>query len=184
MTASAIAFRPLIEADLPQLHRWFNTPHVSQWWEVSGKNRPSLELVTSKYSPRFYDQDPVDCYVIHYDGQPVGMIQACNLDDFPEEKTNFSIDESCISIDILIGEPDYVHLGLGSTIIREFLRTIVFKKYDADLCLVDPGIDNEIAIKAYQKAGFKYLKTVLYEKENKREHLFVIHRRELEADKE
>jgi hypothetical protein len=45
-------------------------------------------------------------------------------------------------------------------------------------------VKNEIAIKAYDKAGFKYLKTVWYEKEGVQEHLLSINRDEIELDKD
>ena len=112
------------------------------------------------------------------------MVQSCKLDDYPAEKANFDLDRSCAGIDICIGEEDYVHRGLGSTIIRKFLKEIIFKIYDVDCCIVDPHVKNEIAIKAYNKAGFKYLKTVWYQKESVKEHLLSINRDEIEIDKD
>jgi RimJ/RimL family protein N-acetyltransferase len=179
MKTGKITFRSLRENDLPLLHRWFNTPHVSEWWEVEGEKTPSLELVKKHYLPRVNGNEPVDVYFIMHDGNPIGMVQSCNLDDEPDEKINFGIEQSCAGIDLLIGEKNYVHRGLGSVIIRQFLRDIVFRKYDVAGCLVDPQVENEIAIKAYYKAGFKYLKTVWYEKESKQEHLLVINRDEI-----
>ncbi|OGO30542.1 MAG: hypothetical protein A2Z29_11225 [Chloroflexi bacterium RBG_16_56_11] len=184
MKAGKIAFKRLKETDLPLMHRWLNTPHVSEWWEVSGKKLPSLETVREKYLPRIKGNDPVDCFLIAYDGMPIGMVQSCKMDDFPAEKANFNLDQSCAAIDIVIGEEDYVHRGLGSSIIREFLKEVIFKKYAVDCCIVDPYVENEIAIRAYNKAGFKYLKTVWYEKESRREHILSINRDEIELDKE
>jgi aminoglycoside 6'-N-acetyltransferase len=177
--AGKTTFKRLQETDLPLMHRWFNTPHVSEWWKVDGKNLPSLEEVRQKYLPRIKGKDPVDVYLIIYNDKPIGMVQSCKLDDFPNEKANFGLNQSCVGIDIFIGEESYVHHGLGSGIIKEFLKNIVFEKYEVDCCIVDPQVENEIAIKAYKKAGFKYLKTVWYEKDGWREHLFSINRNEL-----
>jgi aminoglycoside 6'-N-acetyltransferase len=180
MKTGEITFRPLRENDLPLLHRWFNTPHVSEWWVVEGEKRPSFELVKKHYLPRINGNEPVDVYLVMHDGNPIGMVQACKLDDEPAEKANFGIEHGCAGIDLLIGEADFVHRGQGSGIIQQFLRDIVFRKYDVASCLVDPQVENEIAIKAYNKAGFKYLKTVWYEKESKQEHILIINRDEIQ----
>ena len=179
MKTVTIAFVPLQIADLPLVHQWFNTPHVSIWWSVSGRLKPSLEIVRDKYLPRINGIDPVDCYIISLDGTPAGMVQSYKFDDFPAEKEEFGLDKSCAGIDIMIGEEAYVHKGLGSAVIRQFLKDVVFKKYDVACCIVDPYMENEIAVKAYKKAGFKYVKTVLYRKENRQEHILAIGRDEI-----
>lgn len=184
MKAGKITFKLLREIDLPLMHKWFNTPHVSEWWEIDGNKMPSLETVRKHYLPRIKGNDPVDCYLIIHDGKPIGMVQSCKMDDFPAEKANFDLDRSCAGIDICIGEADYVHRGLGSTIIRKFLKEILFEKYDIDCCIVDPSVKNEIAIKTYNKAGFKYLKTVWYEKEGAQEHILSINRNEIGLDRD
>jgi RimJ/RimL family protein N-acetyltransferase len=184
MKAGKITFNRLKKSDLPMLHRWFNTPHVSEWWEIDGNRYPSLDEVKKHYSPRITGSERVDVYLIIHDGMPIGMVQSYKLDDEPAEKANFGLDRNCAGIDMLIGDKDYIHRGLGSGIIREFLKEIVFKEYDVDRCIVDPYVKNEIAIKAYKKAGFKYLKTVWYEKESKREHIFSIDREEIVHDKD
>jgi len=173
-----IAFKPLREKDLPLMHRWLNTPHVSEWWSLDGNHHPSMEEVVRHYSPRIKGKEPVDVYIIIYDSKAIGMIQSCCLDDEPEEKAIFGIDRSCAGIDLFIGEEDYVHRGLGSGIIREFLKQVVFKKYDVDCCAIDPSVDNKIAIRAYEKAGFKHFKTIWYEKDQINEHILVINRDE------
>jgi RimJ/RimL family protein N-acetyltransferase len=173
-----IAFQPLREKDLPLLHRWLNTPHVSQWWSLDGNHHPSMEEVVRHFSPRIKRQDPVDVFIIIYDKKPIGMIQSCCLDYEPEEKANFGIDQSCAGIDLFIGEEDYIHRGLGSSIVREFLKQIAFKKYNVDCCAIDPSVDNKIAIRAYEKAGFKYFKTVWYEPDEQWEDIYIISRDE------
>jgi RimJ/RimL family protein N-acetyltransferase len=173
-----ISFKPLQEKDLPLMHRWLNTQHVSEWWSLDGNHHPSMEEVVSHFSPRVKGKEPVDVFIIVYDGKPIGMIQSCRLDDYPEEKALFGLDDRCAGIDIFIGEEDYVHKGLGSGIIREFLKQVVFSKYNADSCIIDPQVENKIAIRAYEKVGFKYLRTVWYEKDKMDENIYIIRRDE------
>jgi len=173
-----ISFRLLREKDLPLMHRWLNTPHVSEWWSLDGNHHTSMKEVIKHYSPRIKGEEAVDVFIIIYDGKPIGMIQTCCLDDEPEEKAKVGIDRSCAGIDLFIGEEEYVHRKLGSGIIRKFLKEVVFKKYNVDCCIIDPQVENKIAIRAYEKAGFKYFKTIWYEKDRQREHILVIDREE------
>jgi len=161
------------------MHRWLNTPHVSEWWELDGKHHPSLEEVKGKYYPRILRQDHVDCFIFSIDRTPAGMIQYCNMtEDLPEQNI-FRLEGKYGGIDIFIGEEDYVHKGLGNGIILAFLKEIAFRKHDIDYCMVDPEPINTIAVKAYRKAGFKYLKSVWYEPEKKKEDVYIIRREEV-----
>jgi RimJ/RimL family protein N-acetyltransferase len=178
MKTGKITFRPLRESDLPLLHHWFNTPHVSQWWSHDGNHHPSLAEVKAKYTPRVLPQENVDVYIFSYDKKPIGMIQACNMDDEPQEKATFGLEEGCVGIDLCIGEENYVHKGLGSIIIRQFLKEIVFSRKHLTACVADPQVGNTIAIKCYQKAGFKYSKTVWYEPDKQTEDVYIISRDE------
>jgi RimJ/RimL family protein N-acetyltransferase len=104
--------------------------------------------------------------VILYGGKPVGMVQSYRIDDYPTHKTMIDLDCRAAGIDIFIGEEDHVNRGLGSLIIRKFLNDIVFANYGVDCCITDPEPENEAAIKAYSKAGFKYVKTVRNHQDN------------------
>jgi RimJ/RimL family protein N-acetyltransferase len=178
MKTGKITFRPLRKNDLPLLHRWFNTPHVSQWWSHDGNHHPSFEEIKKKYSPRILPQENVDVYIFSYEKKPIGMIQSCKMDDEPAEKTIFGLEDGCVGIDLCIGEEDYVHKGLGSAIIRRFLMEIVFSDGNVAACIADPQLENTIAIKCYQKAGFRYLRTVWYEPDKQREDVYIISRHE------
>ena len=184
MKTGQIAFKQLRQIDLPLMHKWLNTPHVRQWYRIYAKKSPSQDEVRRKYLPRINGDDPTSCYVIVYDSMPIGMVQSYKLDDYPSEKEVFNLNQCCVGIDIFIGEEDYIHQGLGSTIIKRFLQQIVFIKYDVDCCIVDPIIRNEVAIKAYHKAGFKYVKTFWNQQEGEYGYIMSINRDEIESKKD
>lgn len=158
-----IGFRPLELADLPQLLRWLNTPHVVQWWEEP----PTFEEIVAKYTPRIMGQEPVHCFVILYDGHPIGYIQSYSIRDYPDFSRYVDSLEAMVGVDVFIGDADHVHKGLGSFIVTCFLRTIVFDSQHATSCLIDPDARNTVAIRAYEKAGFQHLQTVQVSKDNK-----------------
>jgi len=117
-----ITFRPLAEAYLPILHRWLNTPHVSQWWEVDGKRNPDYAAVSLKFMPRIRGLEPVNCFLVLYDARPVAFIESCRMEDFPTEKAALGIPANAADVDTFIGETDFLHKGFGSVYIRKFLK--------------------------------------------------------------
>ncbi|MBI4642138.1 MAG: GNAT family N-acetyltransferase [Candidatus Tectomicrobia bacterium] len=80
---------------------------------------------------------------------------------------------------MFIGEADYIHKGLGSSILRTFLREIVFATSDAVSCIIGPEPKNKVAIRAYEKAGFSYLKTIQIPDEEEPEYLMRIERADI-----
>jgi len=155
-----ISFRPLTEHDLPLMHRWLNTEHVARWYRVRGAPRPTLDWVTARYLPRIRGDDPTRSFVIMLGGRPVGYVQGYLIADDPEYSARVQVDEGAVGLDMFIGEPDVVYKGLGSHIVRRFLAEIVFQEMGALSCIIGPEPENAAAIRAYAKAGFRYLKTV------------------------
>jgi RimJ/RimL family protein N-acetyltransferase len=152
-----ISFEPLEIRHLELLHRWLNSPHVLEWWDNPG---PSLERVQQSYIPSIEGREPTHCYLIHYDGTAIGFIQSYLIADHSEYAEQLEIEERAAGVDLYIGDPDYLHRGLGAPILRSFLRQFVFADPDIESCIIGPAAGNRIAIRAYEKAGFSYLKTV------------------------
>jgi RimJ/RimL family protein N-acetyltransferase len=140
-----IKFRSLNRGDLPLMHRWLNTPHVVEWW---ADEAVGLDEISAKYSPRIDGKEDVRCFVIVRDERPIGYIQ-----EYPAE-------EKSVGIDLFIGEFEFVHRGLGASIIRQFLADVVFANPAVESCVIDPLVSNRGAIRAYEKAGFSHLETV------------------------
>ncbi len=151
-----IIFRPLAEADLTLLHRWLNTPHVSQWWEVNGKINPDYSAVSGKFMPRIRGLEPVNCFLVLYDTRPVAFIESCRMEDFPTEKAALRIPANAVGVDTFIGETDFLHKGFGAVYIRKFLKEIIFREPGINSCIVDPEPANKIAVRAWEKAGFNF----------------------------
>ena len=167
------------------MFRWLNTPHVSKWWDIDGKKNPSQEDVDRHYLPRINGQDSTTtCYLIIYNGTPIGYIQSCSLNDFPSAKAAFDLEHDCAGIDIFIGEEEYVYRGFGSIIIKKFLHDVLFVEYDVPCCIIDPDLENKAAIKAYNKAGFKYIKTVWNSEDNVYAYLMSVDRAEFSIEEE
>ena len=103
---------------------------------------------------------PLGHYTIRYGAQPIGFIQTYPLRAYPDYATLIGIEDEAAGIDLFIGEADYAYRGLGAPLLRAFLRQVVFTDPAIDSCIIDPEINNTSAIRAYEKAGFIYLKTI------------------------
>ncbi|HZS88511.1 MAG TPA: GNAT family N-acetyltransferase [Chloroflexota bacterium] len=175
-----IGFRPLAIDDLQLLHRWFAQSHVATWYRDEADL--SYDEVVAQYAPSIRGEEPVHGFIITYDGRPIGQIQTYRIAAYPTYRGHIDIVDGMAGVDLLIGDPDYVHQGLGSHILRRFLREIVFGTYGATSCLIDPEVDNTVAIRCYEKAGFRHLTTVQLSPDGPRLYLMRIERAAVAAD--
>jgi RimJ/RimL family protein N-acetyltransferase len=66
--------------------------------------------------------------------------------------------------------------------LRAFLRDILFARADVTGCGIWPEPGNAIAIAAYERAGFRYLRTVTIPPQNEHAYLMYMARGELWRD--
>ncbi len=159
---SAITFKPLAREHFSLMQKWINTPHVNQWWGNNGEWKKSD--IAQKYEPRLDgfqlvngQEKPIFGFIIYCALQPIGFIQIYNAYDFPREGYELTnLPSSLGAIDFFIGEEAYLHKGLGTVSIIEFIHQYVWKHFDH--CFVDPDSGNKAALKCYQKAGFRPVK--------------------------
>ena len=163
--------------DLDLMHRWLNDDFVARWWP----GWPSLEQVRAKYAPRIEGTEPTKCYIIELEERPVGFIQCYYIRDWPEYAIGAE-GATAAGIDLFLGERRYGYQGLGPRVIRQFLREVMFAEYAVDSCIIGPAQNNHAAIRAYEKVGFRYLKTVSIPGELEPEYLMRIMRVEFAHD--
>jgi RimJ/RimL family protein N-acetyltransferase len=80
---------------------------------------------------------------------------------------------------MFIGNQDYLSQGLGAPLLRRFVREVVFADASVVSCTIGPDPTNSIAMKAYEKAGFRYLRTIQLQETNEQQYLMVMTRIEL-----
>jgi aminoglycoside 6'-N-acetyltransferase len=152
-----ISFRPVEEHDVPDLHRWRNEPHVMRWWYEDDDSTPTLDVVAKNYGPNHDEKE--HRFIIEMDGRSIGYVQMYLLSDWPEYAA--LVQEKGAGIDLFIGEPDLINKGIGTEVIKRFVEDVVFADPSVDTCIIDPEITNAAAIRAYEKAGFVPVRTVV-----------------------
>lgn len=165
-----IAFRRLAVAELPLLYRWLREEHVRRWW-----GEPPADL-DAKYRAYIDGSKPTAPYLIRLGGQPVGYIQGYRLRDYPDYQRQIGAGDDAAGIDLFLGEADQLGRGLGPRVIGCFLREIVFTDPAIAVCFIGPAVGNQRAIRAYEKAGFVYERTVAVPDEPEPEYIMTLAR--------
>jgi len=155
---SCIAFRPLQEADLPLLTDWLNRPHVLEWWG-GGDTASSIETTRTKYLPRMDASSTVKPYVAVLADEPVGFIQSYVALDCGDGWWEEERDPGVRGIDQFIGDSKKLGQGLGTAIVRAFIRRLLAEP-GVTRIQADPDPANARAIRCYVKAGFRPAGTV------------------------
>lgn len=146
-----IGFRPLVEADLRLVHEWLRRPHVRRWWD----EHETYEDVVAHYLPSIEGRRPVDLYLILLDERPVGFIQRYLVADHPDTAALVGVGAGVAGVDLFVAEEELTGKGLGTEVLRRFVRDVVFAKPEVTACIADPDVRNAASIRAFEKAGFR-----------------------------
>lgn len=158
-----ISFTPLVERHFPLLYKWLQAPHVKKWWDphVSW----SMESITEKYASYVQGfkmennmRKAIYPYIILCDNVPVGYIQFYHAYDFARDVPLKNLPPSLAALDFYIGEAQYLGKGLGAKILIQFIQQYLEKKFQ--YVFVDLNINNYVAIKTYERAGFSKIQDI------------------------
>jgi aminoglycoside 6'-N-acetyltransferase len=156
-----ISFRPLVPADLEQLHDWLQRPHVRRWWRDSD----SYDETVAHYLPSLDGADPSEHYVIVVDGRDAGMIETYLVSHHPDYDALVGAGPGVAGVDLLIGEPELTGRGVGTEALRRFVDDVVFGRGETIACIAGVDVENEVSLRAFAKAGFIHVRD--YEEEGR-----------------
>lgn len=143
-----LRFKPLEPSDFMMLHDWLNRDHVASNWN----GLISLEEVNEKYGKRVHSESFFP-FIVYFNDLPIGFIQAYNASLIGNGQWT---DEPAgtYGIDQFIADKKLLGKGIGSTFIKKFTDSMLLRE-DVLKVISDPLANNQSAIRAYQKAGFK-----------------------------
>jgi aminoglycoside 6'-N-acetyltransferase len=136
IASPAITIRPVLPEDAPVLAAILAQPDVARWWGDFDQDRVEHELIVGEPDLRVF--------AIELDGRLVGAIQTHEETD-PEFRH--------ASIDLFIDAGEHGH-GIGPAAIRLLARRLIDDEGHHRLT-IDPAADNQRAIRAYGKVGFR-----------------------------
>lgn len=130
-----VTLRLLTEDDIDPLTAILAEPGVARWWGRYDEGRVRAELLESESTV---------VYAVELDWQLIGSIQ------YSEEP---SPNYRHAGIDVFLST-NWHGRGLGSDSIRTMARHLIHDRGHHRL-VIDPQIDNEAAIRCYERVGFR-----------------------------
>ena len=151
-----ITIRDFSESDLPLMLKWLTDDRVLEYYE--GRDaRFTMETLSEHYLEELPDGFRV---IIEYRNVPIGYGQIYQLSGDLFDEYDYPDDGRVVfAMDQFIGEPDYWNQGIGTAFLQmmaSYLKTCTA----ADRILLDPHKNNPRAVRAYQKAGFRIVKSL------------------------
>jgi len=135
----------LTEADLPLVRRWLGSPHVARWWGAPDEEIRQIRdhLAGGCVTP----------FLMVEAGRPLGYLQVYHANGDPFWQ-GCAFPRETFGLDLSIGEVEATGRGLGPRFLRIVLDRL-FAMPEVARVHIDPAPDNAIAIRAYEKAGFR-----------------------------
>ncbi len=149
--SGVFAFRPMTDADLMDLVRWRNEPHVLAWFP---QRVVDIDDARRRFGARLDGTEAVRMWVAELGGVSIGYLQSfvVGTDD---DLTVRCQDPEAVAFDYLIGDPDLVDKGLGTEMIERFCREILVPEYpQAPRFLAAPDVRNHRSVRVLAKCGF------------------------------
>jgi aminoglycoside 6'-N-acetyltransferase-1b/aminoglycoside 6'-N-acetyltransferase-2 len=150
----------MTEADLPMLHDWLGRPHIARWWSGEEPRRATLDETRAQYLPGVLAQERVTPYIAMLGDDAIGYAQSyvalgCGGGWWEDET-----DPGVRGIDQSLARPELLGKGLG-TKLASALVELLFGDPEVTAIQTDPSPANPRAIRCYEKAGFRRIKTVM-----------------------
>ena len=148
--------------------------HVRDYW-FSVLNLTD-EKISNKYIERL-KEDKIEMFIILENSLKIGYIQTYILNN----TEIFGIQGLSKGIDIFIGERKMLGKGFGPDAIKKLLIEYVFDEEAILYACIDPEVRNVRAIKAYEKIGFKHVRTAKDENSNLETYYMILEREDFFA---
>ncbi|MFS3130477.1 GNAT family N-acetyltransferase [Nocardioides sp. Bht2] len=154
MTATTddwVQVRLATAADLADLTRWRQQPHVARWWHADGDPTPGR--VREQYLPEIEGRTPTTLWIIEVNGRSVGFLQDYPLAAYPDYAL-LTPDPTAIGIDYAIGLPGWLGRGYGARAIKAWVSRCRERFPDAQAVFAAPDHRNAASLRVLEKAGF------------------------------
>lgn len=141
-----IVLRPATGKDFDLIRGWLRRADIQDWWGPATATEAEVNLaLASSYAI---------CRIIEADGQPVGYAHAVDASLWGESLPD-DLEPGTWDLDLFIASEEHRGRGVGHVALAK-LREEVFATTLAVAVCVFPSIKNERAVRAYEKAGFRW----------------------------
>jgi aminoglycoside 6'-N-acetyltransferase len=149
-----ITFRPLDMSDMPRLARWLMAPHVRQFYQPAPI---TLAEVVAEYAPMIGERTPTICHIASA-GAPFAYVQSYRNRAYPDWAELIEAQDG-ISLDLFIGDPAFLHRGLGRALTGAYLEQVAVPHFAGETrAYIAHACANTTALRCSQAAGFRPLR--------------------------
>jgi len=142
----AVGLRPAIRADWDLIRGWLARPDIQEWWGPVSATEAEVNMALGSQHAL--------CRIIEADGRPVGYAHAVDAtlwgDELPQD-----LEAGTWDLDLFIASEAHRGKGVGQVALA-MLKSEVFASTLAVAVCVFPSVKNERAVRAYEKAGFRW----------------------------
>jgi aminoglycoside 6'-N-acetyltransferase len=142
----AIALRSATEADWPMIRRWLAQPDIVQWWGPKASSEAAVMMAMASAHAL--------CRIIEVDGEAVGYVHALDATLWGEDLPD-ALEPGTWDIDVFVASHRHRNRGIGMRALQ-LIKEEVFSSTLAIAVCVFAAVANERAVRAYEKAGFKW----------------------------
>lgn len=151
-------FKPAVETQRALIHEWLKQDYIHEW--IHGQGLQNTLLGLEKYFQYLaaghipdHNTQMTQHWIGYANGKPFVYLLTTNiLKNTINEYAKYStLNGLAMTLDIFIGDPEYLGKGLASMVIKEFLLS---QFPEISEIFIDPEKSNTRAIHVYQKTGF------------------------------
>jgi aminoglycoside 6'-N-acetyltransferase len=143
---SAVRLRPATRADWDLIRSWLGRPDIQDWWGPVSATEAEVNMALGSRHAL--------CRIIEVRDEPVGYAHAVDAtlwgEDLPQDLAPGTWD-----LDLFIASEEHRGRGAGQAALA-LLKDEVFASTLAVAVCVFPSVRNERAVRAYEKAGFRW----------------------------
>ena len=151
-----ILIRDFAASDLPLMLKWLTDDRVLEYYE--GRDvRYTMDTLSAQFCEEIPDGFRV---IFEYGNIPIGYGQAYRLSGELFDEYDYPDNGHVVfAMDQFIGEPAYWNKGIGTSFLK-LMADYLKEEKAAERILLDPHKNNHRAIRAYEKAGFKIVRSL------------------------
>ncbi len=142
----SVRLRPATHTDWPLIRSWLARPEIQRWWGPQASTEAEVLMAL--------DSAHAICRIIEVGGAAAGYAHAVDATLWGEALPD-DLAPGTWDLDIFIAAEGYRGRGVGQSALR-LLKDEVFQTTLAVAVCVFASIENEPAVRAYEKAGFQW----------------------------
>jgi len=141
-----IRLRPARRSDWDLIRGWLGRPDIEAWWGPRSATEAEVAIALGS--------EHALCRIIEADGVPVGYAHAVDAQVWGEHLPQ-ELEPGTWDVDLFIASEDHRGRGVGQKALAKLTEEVFGTTLAIAVC-VFPSVRNERAVRAYEKAGFRW----------------------------